>query len=257
MTMEVKNLYFKYKEESVLEDISFSLARGSLLTILGENGAGKSTLFKAILGFLTPDKGDILVDGKSLNRVDFKERARKIAYIPQSHNPTFNHSVVNVVEMSSNVRLSSFGRPKDNEREKAYGILKSLGIAELRNKGYKEISGGERQLVLIARAIMQEASILVMDEPTANLDFGNQIRVMEVCRELVGRGYSIIQSSHNPQHSIKYSDEILLLYNRRVLAKGEPLSVLTGENLKKIYKMDLEILEIDRKGKKEYIVLKG
>ena len=257
MTMEVKNLYFKYKEEAVLEDISFSLGRGTLLTILGENGAGKSTLFKAILGFLTPDKGDILVDGKSLNRVDFKERARKIAYIPQSHNPTFNHSVVNVVEMSSNVRLSSFGRPKDDEREKAYGILKSLGIAELSNKGYKEISGGERQLVLIARAIMQEASILVMDEPTANLDFGNQIRVMEVCRELVGRGYSIIQSSHNPQHSIKYSDEILLLYNRRVLAKGEPLSVLTGENLKKIYKMDLEILEIDRKGKKEYIVLKG
>lgn len=244
MTLEVNNIYFKYSEELVLDDISFKLEKGKILGLLGENGVGKSTLFKCILGFLKPSSGSIEVDEIDINKLSLKDRAKKIAYIPQSHFPTFNHEVINVVEMGSNVRVSDFGIPDKEERNKAYEKLKILGIEKLSNRGYKEISGGERQLVLIARALMQDAKILVMDEPTANLDYGNQMKVLKTCRELADMGYSIIQSTHHPQHAFMFFDDALLMHNHKVLASGTCSEVLTEENMEKIYDIDLKIIKV-------------
>ena len=243
MILEIKNLKFKYEIE-----------KGKILGVLGENGVGKSTLFKCILGFLKPKEGEILLNGENINSLDLKERAKKVAYIPQSHYPTFNHEVINVVEMGSNVRVSGFNMPKDEELEKAYEKLKILGIEDLAYRGYKEISGGERQLTLIARALMQDASILIMDEPTANLDYGNQIKVLNTCKELAKLGYTIIQSTHHPQQAFMFFDEVLLLHNHKILGYGRTEEILTEENLKTIYDIDLKIEFIERDGIEQYIV---
>lgn len=248
MTLEVRDVYFKYIDEFVLQDISFTLEKGKILGLLGENGVGKSTLFKCILGFFKPSKGSIFVDGIDINKLSLKERAKKIAYIPQSHFPTFNHEVINVVEMGANVRLSDFGVPKEEERERAYEKLKILGIENLANRGYKEISGGERQLVLIARALMQDAKILMMDEPTANLDYGNQMKVLKTCKDLSNMGYSIVQSTHHPQHAFMFFDDALLMHDHKILANGKSDEVLTEENLKKIYDIDLKIIQVEDEG---------
>lgn len=248
MTLEVRDVYFKYIDEFVLQDISFTLEKGKILGLLGENGVGKSTLFKCILGFLKPSKGSIFVDGIDINKLSLKERAKKIAYIPQSHFPTFNHEVINVVEMGANVRLSDFGVPNEDERERAYEKLKILGIENLANRGYKEISGGERQLVLIARALMQDAKILMMDEPTANLDYGNQMKVLKTCKDLSNMGYSIVQSTHHPQHAFMFFDDALLMHDHKILANGKSDEVLTEENLKKIYDIDLKIIQVEDEG---------
>lgn len=248
MMLEIKDVYFKYTDEYVLQDISFTLGKGKILGILGENGVGKSTLFKCILGFLKPTSGSILVDGIDIDKLSLRERAKKIAYIHQSHFPTFNHDVVNVVEMGANVRLSDFGVPKKEEREKAFEKLEILGIENLANRGYKEISGGERQLVLIARALMQDAKILIMDEPTANLDYGNQMKVLKTCKELSNMGYSIIQSTHHPQHAFMFFDEALLMHEHKILAIGKSNEVLTEKNLKKIYDIDLKIIQVENEG---------
>lgn len=254
MVLEIKNLNFKYKEEKVLENISFSVKKGNILGVLGENGVGKSTLFKCILGFLKVEDGEILVEGKNINKLDLKERAKKIAYIPQSHHPTFNHSVINVVEMGSNVRMSGFEMPGDEELEKAYEKLKILGIEYLANRGYKEISGGERQLTLIARALMQEAKILIMDEPTANLDYGNQIKVLNTCKKLSDLGYTIIQSTHHPQQAFMFFDEVLLMHQHKILGYGTTGDILTEENLKIIYDIDLKIEIIKNEGIDQHIL---
>ena len=255
MIVEVKNLNFKYGDRLVLDDISFTLERGKSLGLLGENGVGKSTLFKCILGFLTPDSGEILIDGVDINKLDLRERAKKVAYIPQSHHPSFNHDVLNVVEMGSNVRMSAFMTPGEEEREKAYELLKLLGIDHLAYRGYKEISGGERQLVLISRALMQEAKVLVMDEPTANLDYGNQIKVLRTCKELTELGYSIIQSTHHPEQAFMFFDEVLLMNKHKVLGQGRIDEVLTEENLKKIYDIDLKIVKFRDGDKNQYVLI--
>lgn len=255
MILEVKNLNFKYGDRLVLDQVSFKLDQGISLGLLGENGVGKSTLFKCILGFLEADSGQILIDGEDMGRLDLKERARKVAYIPQSHHPTFNHEVISVVEMGSNVRMSGFRTPGTEERKKAYNILETLGIEGLAYRGYKEISGGERQLVLIARALMQEAKLLIMDEPTANLDYGNQIKVLRTCKDLTSLGYTIIQSSHHPQQAFMFFDQVLLMHEHKVLGQGDIGEVLTEDNLKKIYGIDLKIVKINDGGREDYVLL--
>ena len=255
MILEVKNLNFKYTDKLVLNDINFGVKKGSIIGILGENGVGKSTLFKCMLGFLEADSGEILIDGEDINKLDLKERAKKIAYIPQSHHPTFNHEVINVVEMGSNVRMSGFSTPGEDERKKAYEILELLGIERLAERGYKEISGGERQLVLIGRALMQEAKILIMDEPTANLDYGNQIKVLKTCKDLTDLGYTIIQSTHHPQQAFMFFDEVLLMHDHKILGQGNIREVLTEENLKTIYDIDLKIGVLEDNGVDHYILI--
>lgn len=256
MILQVENLSFSYNRDLVLEEISFNISKGKFVGVLGGNGAGKSTLFKCILGFLDYDKGNIFIENENIKNLDLKERAKKVAYIPQSHIPSFNHQVLNVVEMGANVRLKGFGAaPGEEERKRAYEILKMLGIEELAYRGYKEISGGERQLVLIARALMQDASILMMDEPTANLDYGNQIMVLKTCKKLTEIGYTIIQSTHHPEQAFRFFDEVILIHENKILANGVTTDVLTEENLNKLYDIDLKVGIVKDNGEDEYVLI--
>ena len=201
MSIEVKNLRFRYGARPVIGDVSFTAKKGELLAVLGPNGVGKSTLFRCLLGFLKPVGGEILVDGKELGAYSRRELAKKLAYIPQSHSPAFDHTVLDSVLMSMTAQLGVFEQPGQAQREKAMQMLRALGMEKLSDRGCMKISGGERQLMLLARALVQDASMLIMDEPTANLDYGNSCRVMERVKRLGQNGYTIIFSTHDPNQA--------------------------------------------------------
>lgn len=235
MSLEVTALRFAYGPRPVIGDVSFCLKEGERLAVLGPNGVGKSTLFRCLLGFLRPESGKILLDERPLASYTRPELAKKLAYIPQSHAPAFDHTVLECVLMGMSAQLSLFERPGKAQRARAMQMLKTLGIDHLATRGCTKISGGERQLMLLARALVQDARTLIMDEPTASLDYGNGCRVMERVAELSSRGYSVIFSTHDPNQAFSYASKVLALKDGGVMACGEPEAVLTQEVLSSLY----------------------
>jgi iron complex transport system ATP-binding protein len=192
-------------------------------------------------GVLNVFKGQIKIDKNDIRELGIKEMAKLIAYIPQSHYPSFNFSVFDMILMGTANQVSSISTPGNKQSALAEMALERMKITHLKNRGYTQISGGERQLVLIARALVQQTRILILDEPTANLDFGNQIRVLTQIKSLAREGYTIIQSTHNPEHTFMFSDCVLALYQGRVLANGAPSDIVTGELMNKLYNVDIEV----------------
>ena len=244
MSIKIENLCFSYGERQVLKNINFSAGYGEFLSVLGPNGVGKSTLFRCMLGLHAPSFGSVSIDGEDISSMSAAALAKKIAYIPQSHNPVFNFSVLDMVLMGTTAQLGSFSSPGKAETKLAKDALDRLGILELASRSYGNISGGERQLTLIARAIAQQAKILVMDEPSASLDFGNRIRVMQTVRSLIKDGYCVIQSTHDPEQAYMYSDNILALHAGQVLAWGKPAETITADIISKLYNIDVEVCSL-------------
>ena len=244
MSIEVKNLNFSYGDRQVLHDISFRVEKGEFLSILGPNGVGKSTLFRCVLGLLSGYTGEVLVDGINARSFTVREAARHIAYIPQSSHPVFNYSVFDIVLMGRTSGLSTFRNPKKEDTDRCRWALGKIGISHLEQRCFHRLSGGEQQLVLIARALTQDAPVLMLDEPTANLDFGNQLRVLEQARTLAAEGYTVIQTTHHPEQSYQFSDRILAVQNGRVLMEGTPAQVLTEETMKTLYGVDVTVMSL-------------
>ena len=242
--LDVQNLSFSYGKKGVLDEISFSLDYGKLICLLGVNGAGKSTLFKCILQIFDNYKGDIYVDQMSLKKMNRSDIAKLLSYIPQEHRGVFNYTVEQVILMSTTTG-SIFSKPGEKEIKKLENALKRINIEDLRYRGYMELSGGERQLVLVARALAQDSKILIMDEPTSNLDFRNQIYLMSLLKKLTSDGYTIFISMHNPDFALRYADEVVVLDNRRIRAKGRPMEVMTDELLSEIYQNQITVSSIE------------
>lgn len=239
--MKIEDLRFSYGTHEVLKGVSFDAQPGRFISVLGPNGVGKSTLFRCMLGLLEPTGGKVTVDGRNIAHMTAAELSRTMAYIPQSHHHVFNFSVFDMVLMGTTAQLGRFASPGRHQEGLAEAALERMGISHLRDRGFSHISGGERQLVLLARAIAQQAKILVMDEPSANLDFGNKLRVMRTVKGLTADGYTVIQSTHDPDQAYLYSDKILAMHAGSVLAFGPPPDVMTEALVSKLYNVDVEV----------------
>lgn len=243
MELEAKNLSFAYNPgKTVLHDVSLWLKAGETLFVLGRNGGGKSTLLSCLAGINEPDKGSVKFNGVPILNYSPAERAQKIGLIPQSHVPTFAYSVQEMVMMGRAPYLNWFGSPSFNDRRIVEEALEQVGLYELRNQAYTEISGGERQLVLIARGLAQQCQILMMDEPIAHLDLSNQHRILEIIQQLRNQGLSFIVSSHAPNDALNYADQVLLLNEGWVLDYGKPREILTESMLSSVYGVRTEVI---------------
>lgn len=244
-SLKIEHLTCGYGKKQILTDISFEVFSGQIFCILGPNGVGKTTLFRTLLGFLPRFAGDILINEKDIHTIKQSRIAQLIAYVPQAHIPPFPYLVDDVVLMGRTARFKNSSTPKKEDREKVKEILERLQIEYLSNRVYTEISGGERQMVLIARALAQEPKFLIMDEPTSNLDFGNQIRVLEQVTRLRKQGMGIIMTTHHPDHAFLCSAKVLLIRRNQMFHVGECDEVLTETNLKEAYGIRVKIMDAE------------
>ena len=257
MKIEARDVVFSYRALPVLRDLSFSASSGDVVAVLGPNGVGKITLFRCLLGFLRPQSGDIFVDGRDIRSMSRAETARHIAYIPQSTSPVFNYTVQDTVLMGLTNSLGVFQSPGPREIGKSEATLESLGIAHLRYRGCGQISGGERQLALLARALIQDAGVLVMDEPTANLDYGNSWRVMDRIVSLASGGYTVIFSTHDPNQAFMHANRVLAMLDGSVLAFGPPEDALSEELLSRLYNINVFVRKVPMGDGEAVVSLRG
>ena len=243
MSLSVRDLTFAYKKTPVLSGVSFDAEPGELLAVLGPNGVGKTTLFRCILGEQKRYSGVIAIDGANLLTLSARETAHRVAYIPQTHAMTFRFSVRDVVLMGTSHTLSPLASPGKAQERIAEEAMEKLGIGALSDRSFDTLSGGEQQLTYVARALAQQAKILLMDEPTSSLDYGNQLRVLDVVKELAGDGYTVLLSTHNPQHALWYADRVLALHDGSVAALGPVETTLTPALFETLYGTRAELYE--------------
>jgi iron complex transport system ATP-binding protein len=242
--LEVSDLAFGFPGRTIGRGVSFCVARGEVLCVLGPNGGGKTTLFRTVLGLLEPHAGQVRLEGVSISSLNRGEIARRIGYVPQGHTAYFAFTVREFVLMGRTAHLGAFASPKEKDRAVAERALESLGLAHLADQPVTEISGGERQLALVARALAQEPKLLVLDEPTASLDFGNQVRVLERISALARSGIAILFSSHEPDHAFLCAQRALLLGEGRVLEIGAPREVIRADTLERLYGVSVQVLPL-------------
>ena len=234
MKLKVKNVEFSYASTPILENVCMELAPSEILGIVGPNGAGKSTLLRCIDRILKPQRGSILLDGQEIKEMSRMEIARRMGYVPQTSQRVFPATVFDTVLMGRRPHLG--WRSNEQDVEKVLEILKLLEIVEFALRDFNEISGGQQQKVLIARALAQEADVLLLDEPTSNLDIKHQLEAMDIIKKLVKeKGISAIMAIHDLNLGSRYSDEIVMLNGGSIFDAGNPSSVLTPENIKQVY----------------------
>lgn len=235
LMLSVHDLHFSYGSAQVLNGISFNVKKGELCGLFGPNGSGKTTLFKCCLRFLKLKQGTVQMHDSDISKLSIKEMAKIVAYVPQEHKPPFPYLVREVVLMGRTPHLGGvFGIPH-RDRMIAMDALNALGIADLAQRPYSQLSGGQRQMVLIARAIAQDTPLLFLDEPTSALDFQNQIRIWKIMRKIVESGKTILACSHDPNQVAWFCDRVIVVGNGGVIADGNPAEAINEQTLGKIY----------------------
>ena len=233
--LKVKDLHFNYGKTSVLEGVSFGVGEGELCGLFGPNGCGKTTLFKCCLRFLKFHKGSVTMNGMDIKKHQIEKMAKVVAYVPQEHKPPFPYQVKEVVLMGRTPHLRGvFGISKE-DKEKALDALDVLDIAHLADHPYNQLSGGQRQMVLMARAIAQDTKLMFLDEPTSALDFSNQIRIWDIMRKVAEQGVTILACSHDPNHVSWFCNKVVVMNNNGIIAEGTPHHVITESILDEIY----------------------
>lgn len=256
MIYEVKNLTFSYgnEEKKVLDDASLELQKGEVLCILGPNGAGKTTLLNCMAGLLKPQAGSIKLCGNDLEKMNPKEIARIAGYVPQLHTPSFDYRVIDFVLMGAAPHTGVFSRPSQKDEELCVEVLKSMNLEHLAERSYMEISGGERQQLLIARSIVQRPKVILFDEPTAHLDYGNQHRVLKRVRKMADEGFSVIITTHNPDHALLLGDKAAIVDRNGKITQGFSSEILTEEKLCDVYETDIKLMWIEELGRTACLV---
>ncbi|QJR13591.1 ABC transporter ATP-binding protein [Usitatibacter palustris] len=248
MTLRAQALDFGYPGRVIGRGLDLTLEDGEVLCVLGPNGTGKTTLFRTLLGLLPAIGGRLTIGDRDLATLSRPQIARELAYVPQASSSYFDFSLAEMVEMGRTAHLGTFARPSARDREIARSALDRMGIAQLADHPVSGVSGGERQLALIARALATEARAIVMDEPTANLDFGNQARVLSEIARLRDSGIAVLLCTHDPDHAFLLADRALLLQGGAALAIGAARATLTEANLSRLYGVDVRVAEVGSPG---------
>lgn len=243
--LEIKSVHFRHhgNKSDILKGIDFSVLAGRMNTILGPNGSGKTTLFRCITGLWKLQRGEIVFEDRDLSGISHAERAKIFAVVPQEHEPPFPYSVLDVVLMGRVSHVGLFASPTPNDYEIAEKAIQTVGISHLSDRAYTKISGGERQLVLIARALSQEAPILLLDEPTSHLDFRNQVVVLKKVREITReQGLTVLMTLHDPNLAMLFSDNVVVLNSGSITCTGSPQAVITEDILQQVYRIDVSLI---------------
>ena len=244
MMLQVEHLTFRFPGGGrCLSDISFTLARGEVICVLGPNGAGKTTLVRCLSGELPTQSGSVIIDNTPANKLTARQFASKVAHVPQATHSVFGHLVSDIVLMGRTAHLGIMETPGSRDREIAEASLARVGIAHLANQQLARISGGERQLCLLARALAQESPVLILDEPAASLDFGNQIRMLSIIAALAHRGYAILMITHHPDHALQIGTHVICLREGRIFGSGNPKTLLSSPFLSELYDAPIRVLE--------------
>ena len=244
MTLAARALDFGFRDRAVGRGVAIDVPAAQIACLLGPNGSGKTTLLRTLLGLLPPLAGEVVLDDIAVGRWPARERAARLAYVPQAADSYFDFSVAEMVEMGRMAHRGLFSHPGRADRAKAHDVLQRLGIAHLADRPIDRVSGGERQLALIARALATEATHLLMDEPTANLDYGNQARVLDEIARLRGAGVAVLFSTHHPDQALRIADRALLLRSGSLMAAGPVDAVVNSENLSALYGRPVEVVEV-------------
>ena len=243
--LKVKDLSFNYpRGPLIFSNVGFELQAGRVLSVLGANGTGKSTLLNCIAGLLRQNTGTIHLEDKNITEMSLRDIATSIGYVPQIHNPAYAYTVREFVVMGRTPYLRAFSSPRKIDYEIAEQAVTRLNITHLLEKAYTEISGGERQLATIAQAIAQQPKILMLDEPTAHLDYGNQMRTIQLIRSLAEEGYAVIFTTHIPDHPLFLGGDVAV-FNKKTITVGEAADILTGESLSELYNISVKTTEIN------------
>jgi iron complex transport system ATP-binding protein len=245
MNLCVQDAAFAYNDgKNVFEGLAFDTRENDFLCILGPNGCGKTTLLKCIAGMFQLCHGDVLLNGVSISSLKRAEVATLLGYIPQEQTVSFPYSVLQIVLMGRTPHLDVFSSPSDKDYVIAEEAIERVGISHLKHKRYTQISGGEKQMVLIARVLAQQPQILLLDEPTSHLDFRNQALVLGIIGRLAKEGFSVIMASHFPNHAFAYASRVALMSGGRLIAEGAPEEVITEKNLRVTYDINVNIFSV-------------
>lgn len=251
MKLEVRDAHCGYETDKPLQRyVNFSAQSGEVCCVLGPNGCGKSTVFKSIIGSIPLLGGKVLIDGDDVSKWDAKRLANTVAYVSQSHRSPFPYLVKDVVMMGRINKVSGTSQPTSQDYYIVENAMADMGISELRDMPYTDISGGQLQMVMIARALAQEPKLLVLDEPTAALDYGNVVRVINQVRGLADKGYCVLMTTHSPDHAFMCESNVVLLQKDEAMKFGRAVDIITEKNMKQAYGVNVKIVEfVDTKGK--------
>lgn len=244
---DVKNVSFSYpgRDRQVLREVSFDLAPGEICSILGPNGAGKTTLLSLMMGFLKPDQGEIRIEDRPIAEMNAREVAARVGYVPQVHEPSFDYSVKHFIMMGVAPGKGIFGSPDAEDEARCEALMKELGIDQLADCSYLQISGGERQQALIARAVMQDPKVILFDEPTAHLDYGNTYRTLKMVRAMAERGFAVVLTTHDPNQALLLGGKAGIIDRTGRLTCGTVEEIVTEERLAEIYDCELRLVRVE------------
>lgn len=249
MALTLDNVSCGYTRQPVLREVTLSLDEGEFLCLLGPNGSGKTALLKTLAGILPPLAGEIRLDGRRWGDWPVRARAARLAYVPQAHAPLFAFRVLDVVAMGRTARWPLWAGPGASDWRAAETALAAVEMESFAERRYTELSGGERQMVLVARALAQEARFLVLDEPASSLDFGNQVRMLQTLRRLVREGFGVLMATHHPEHALRCATRVAVVGSGRLAPAQTPAEALTADRLESIYRVPFVVAHLtDRIG---------
>lgn len=244
--LEAERISFSYDGKTpVLSEVNLCIAPGEMLTILGPNGAGKSTLLNCLVGTLTPQKGRVMLAKSEISEMSPRDIAKLIAYVPQTSIPTYGYQVRTYIAMGRAPHKGLFEQPKAEDLALVDKTIESLGISHIAEKPYTQISGGERQLANVCRALVQQPKIIIFDEPTSALDYGNQVKVLRLVKRLREQGYAIIMTTHNPDHPILLGGRVGILNRQGNFSVGDTKKLMSEDRLSELYDVPLRVIRVD------------